>query len=281
MASLTVLNKIVPAANFTMGPALSGLGPLTVSLTNTTTSGTYTSALWRFGNGSTSNTMSSPIQYTYSAVPCSALAQTNPVSLAVTNNGDGTVFTNPAPVVIYPQPTAALAANYSSVATNVTVYFTNSSCYTPGTTNVVWNFGDGSGLLASSAAYVTHSYAASNTYPVTLTVTNRYGYGAVALGNITVTNLPAVSVVRPTSVTIWKIAVQGNDMKLYGSNQPVTANAPFKVLWTNNTATARSNWLTATVTGDSAFNGHDGRFTNTIPGGATNGSKSFFTIQVP
>jgi PKD repeat protein len=194
--------------------------------------------------------------------------------LWVTNGLGYSGYTNPTPIVVYPAaPLPFFNPSSTSVSTNVPVTFTSTS--TGCISTYLWNFGDGQ---ISTLANPTHAYSAAGTNYVTLAVTNAYGFGNVSLPQAVV--VTGSSVVRPTSVSIWKIAVQGSDLKLYGSNQPVTANAPFNVLWTNNVATARSNWLPVTVTGDTAFNGQDGRFTNTIPGGATNGLKGFFTIQV-
>jgi PKD repeat protein len=213
-----------------------------------------------------------PVTHTF--YPAGCTASTNFVMLWVTNSLNYSGYTNPTPIVVYPTaPVPGFNPSSTNVSTNVPVLFTSTSSGCVST--YLWNFGDGQ---TSPLANPTHAYSAAGTNYVTLAVTNAYGYGNLSLAQTVV--VTGSSVVRPTSVSIWKIAVQGNDLKLYGSNQPVTANAPFKVLWTNNVATARSNWLTATVSGDTAFNGQDGRFTNTIAGGATNGSKGFFTIQV-
>jgi PKD repeat protein len=246
-----------------------------VNFTNTSVGGSLTSGLWTFGDGGTSADMVSvPVTHTF--YPAGCTASTNFVMLWVTNGLGYSGFTNLTPIVVYPAaPLPFFNPSSNSVTTNVPVTFTSTS--TGCVSTYLWNFGDGQ---ISTLANPTHAYSAVGTNYVTLAVTNAYGFGNISLPQAVV--VTGSSVVRPTSVSIWKIAVQGKDLKLYGSNQPVTANAPFKVLWTNNAATARSNWLTVTaVTGDTAFNGLDGRFTNTITGGATNGSKGFFTIQVP
>jgi PKD repeat protein len=220
--------------------------------------------------------MSATVTHTFAAAGCAP--STNYIVLAITNVSGSSFYTNLTPIVVYPAPpTPTFTIVNPNVLTNVTVTFNNLTTGCTSGATWSWSFGD---TTTASGLNATHAYTNANTYSVTLTVTSAYGFVATSSPQ-TVTVSSAPSVIYPTTVSIWKIEKSGNDIKLYGSNQPVTANAPFNVLWTNNVATARSNWLPATVTGDTAFNGLDGRFTNTIPGAAANGSKGFYTIQVP
>jgi len=83
--------------------------------------------------------------------------------------------------------------------------------------------------------------------------------------------------VQITSVSL----LQNTNLQLVGSNYPVTANAPFNVLWTSNLSLGAAAWLTnSNLIGDRIFNGTDGRFTNVIVNGAS-GARAFFEIQVP
>ena len=102
------------------------------------------------------------------------------------------------------------------------------------------------------------------------------GYGAP------VTNLPTPPLIKPVYVLITSVSLlQNTNFQLVGSNYPLTANAPFKVLWTANLVSGGAVWLTnANLIGDRVFNGTDGRFTNVIVNGPP-GSQAFFKIQVP
>ena len=55
-------------------------------------------------------------------------------------------------------------------------------------TSYAWNFGDGT---VGGGPLVTHTYAASNTYQVSLTVTNQQGLSDVELVFVTITAAPA------------------------------------------------------------------------------------------
>ena len=143
----------------------------------------------------------------------------------------------------------------------------------------LWNFGDGT---TDTNRVATHMYLNPYSGPVSLAVTNIYGLGASVLHNVSVTNSPAVSVVYPSRVSILRVQVQTNDLKLYGTNWPFGANASYYVRWTNNVGLSKATWVTnGSVVGDQRFNGRDGLFTNVILGGATNGSKGFYFIHAP
>jgi PKD repeat protein len=265
-----------PTASFTLGPTR-GLGSVTVDFTNTTT-GTVVSGLWSFGDGATSSDISSPrIQHTYAQPGC--VAATNFAILTVTNSGWVSTFTNPNPVSVYPPaPAPIFGVSALKVSTNEAVVFTN---LTTGCASTwLWSFGDGA---TSTLVDPTHAYTAAGTFIVTLAATNAYRLGAVTSSQaIAVTNLASPPIIRPASVLIASVSIlQATNVQLVGSNFPASANAPFHVLWTTNLSSAGLGWLTnSNITGDRAFNGTDGRFTNVVVHGAV-GTQSYFRIQAP
>lgn len=127
---IDIYPAVPPVAAFTLGPT-SGTAPLTVNFTNIST-GSYSEALWTFGDGGTSNTLSSVVTYTYTSAPA-----TNTVSLSV-DNGFGTTntytLTNavtvnsatlPRPIMISHGTNSTLVVNWSGggqllQATNIT-----------------------------------------------------------------------------------------------------------------------------------------------------------------
>lgn len=265
-----------PTASFTLGPN-TGVSSVLVNFTNTTT-GTALSGTWNFGDGTTSTNLT-PTRFTHTYTQSACLATTNLAVLSVTNSGWVSVFTNPNPIIVYPPaPTPTFAVGSPNAATNQTINFTNltTSC----ATTWLWNFGDGS---TSPQANPTHAYLAAGTYSVTLLATNAYGLGATSSAQtITVTNLPPPSYIKPVYVKITSVSLlQKTNVQLVGSNYPVTANAPFNVLWTSNLTSGGSLWLTnPNLLGDRVFNGNNGRFTNIVVNGASS-TQAFLKIQVP
>jgi PKD repeat protein len=271
VARLTLGTPVV--ASFTLSQT-SGPAPLTVNFTNQS-SGGMSSLLWSFGDGTYSTNTSLPpaaVAHQYALSCSAALPATNWVVLAVTNGALYNVFTNPAPVVVFPVPSPVLALGQTSVMTNVTMYFTNLSCSAAAGT-VTWNFGDGSPLV-TGAGPMSHSYATANTYPVILGVTNIYGYGALTLAQyVTATNNTVV-----TSVAghpgIKSIKIAGGYAAIVVTNTPNSAGHLFYVMAQTNVAVARTNWMAVATNAFSA----DGGFTNNIPASAT---RQFYLIEAP
>jgi subtilisin family serine protease len=103
-----------------------------------------------------------------------------------------------------PENNPAPVANFSYVANNLTVTFTDLSTDN-GTMTQSWNFGDGS---SSSTKNPVHTYAAAGTYNVTLTVTDNGGLTDAETKSITVTTPPEESIVLKavTSSVFWRYA---------------------------------------------------------------------------
>lgn len=147
--SVYVIVEPNPQAGFASSPA-----GLTVALTDTS-NGLPTTWFWDFGDGNTS-TLSSPT-HTYAA------AGTYTVCLTVTN-ACGTDSTCQAFTVACVPPQAAYSATTNLLSVNFTDGTTGSS-----PTTWFWDFGDGNN---SSSQNPTHSYNASGSYWVCLTVAN-------------------------------------------------------------------------------------------------------------
>jgi len=151
----------VPVASF-LATGYSGNAPLTVQFFDSS-SGTPTSWLWSFGDGSTSALQNPTHTYTTSGIYTVTLTATNTAG-SDTSVEDDCVEVDPA------KPVAEFVANILSGSAPLTVNFTDSSANTP--TDWYWSFGDGS---TSSKQNVTHTYENSGNYTVTLTATNDEG----------------------------------------------------------------------------------------------------------
>ncbi len=175
---ITVTALPPPVAQFT-GTPTSGLGPLTVSFTNTST-GSITSYAWTFGDGTTS-TAANPVKV-YSA------AGTYTVSLTVTGPGGNNTQTRTNYVTVTPPaPVAQFTGTPTSGLGPLTASFTNTS--TGNITSYAWAFGDGT---TSTAANPVKVYSAAGTYTVSLTVTGPGGSNTQTRTNyITVTTAGA------------------------------------------------------------------------------------------
>jgi PKD repeat protein len=122
-------------------------------------------------------------------------------------------------------------------------------------TSYAWNFGDGTTVPASSSATASHTYAASGSYSITLTVTDNGG----AIGTKTITKSVApggqaigfdgansVDTGGPSSaVTVPASAAAGDTLLLFDSiaSTSITASPPSG--WTLVGSTNRSNLTTA------------------------------------
>ncbi len=151
---VTVTAPPAPVAQFTGSPT-SGVSPLTVAFSNTST-GSITGYAWTFGDGGTS-TAASP-SHVYSA------AGTYTVALTVTGPGGNDTLTRTNYVTVTAPPVAPVAqftGSPTSGTSPLTVAFSNTS--TGSITGYAWTFGDGG---TSTAASPSHVYSAAGTYTV-------------------------------------------------------------------------------------------------------------------
>jgi PKD repeat protein len=195
-----------PVASFTLSPA-SGVRPLTVAFTDTSTGGPATAWAWAFGDGGTSTLRHSTHTYT------SAGAYT--VTLTVTGPGGSDPEVRPNAVVVsQPKPVASFTLSPASGVRPLTVTFTDTSTGGPATA-WAWAFGDGG---VSTLRHPTHIYASASAYTVTLTVTGPGGSDPEVRPNAVVVSEPKpvaafslspASGVRPLTVAFTDTSTGG------------------------------------------------------------------------
>lgn len=137
------------------------------ALASSDADGTITAYAWDFGDGSTGTGATATHLY--------AKNGTYPVKLTVTDSGGLTSSTTKNVTVELPNslPTAA----FGFTAADLAVAFDGSASSDPDQTVVgyAWNFGDGSSQPTSSSPTASHTFPATGTYQVTLTVTDSEG----------------------------------------------------------------------------------------------------------
>ena len=159
----TVMVGIAPTAVMTHPTEASTFEP--VSFTNNSTGTGPFSYEWDFGDGSEVSTKANPVHtYTDSGNFTVSLTVNSPFGSSETTSQ----------IAIDKTPVAPTAAFTHTAVVNVgdPVVFTNQTVGTPPVT-YEWDLGDGSPVATSE--HVTHTYAATGNYTVTLTATNDVG----------------------------------------------------------------------------------------------------------
>jgi len=159
LSSLSCYGQLT--ASFT--PTISAGCP-TIVVTFNNTSANATSYSWNLANGGPPFTQTSPTA-SYST------PGTYTIILTAYNGSSST--TASATITVYPLPTVSFTANDTLICPGDAVSFINTS--TPGTSGPAtynWNFGDGT---SSPSQNPIHPYQTSNSYTITLTVTNSQG----------------------------------------------------------------------------------------------------------
>ncbi len=163
-----------PAAAFTSTKVCNG-SATQFNDSSKTASGTISSWLWDFGNGSALNTLQSP-SYIY---PNAGIES---VTLLIKNNFGcaDTIIKN---AQVYYNPTAGFT--HFDVCIGDTMHFTNTSVVNPSDSisDYLWVFGDGS--ANSTVKTPKHYYSSHGTYNVTLVTTTFIGHCS-AVANISV-----------------------------------------------------------------------------------------------
>jgi len=154
------VNPVPVQADFAASPT-SGLAPLTVVFTNTST-GDYTASLWDFGDEVTS-TLESPT-HTY------AVGGFFTVTLTVSGPGGNDTLTRGNYITVYTPVQAAFTAWPTSGLAPLTVAFINTS--TGDYTASLWDFGDGVTCTLESP---THTYTTAGVCTVVLMVSGPGG----------------------------------------------------------------------------------------------------------
>ena len=147
-------------ADFAAWP-ITGVAPLTVTFTNTST-GDYTDSLWDFGDGVISTTNSPTYTYTTKGIYT--------VALTVSGPGGTETLTRPNYITVYEPVQADFTAWPITGVAPLTVTFTNTS--TGDYTTSLWDFGD---EATSTLTNPTHLYTATGLYTVVLTVSGPGG----------------------------------------------------------------------------------------------------------
>jgi PKD repeat protein len=161
-----------PVAEFT-ADLWSGFAPLDVQFTDESVGTPSIFAwTWDFGDGGTS-TETNPL-HTF------AMTGTLDVVLTVENVSGTASVTHT--VEVWPLPEARFEQDVEVGYTPLPVYFTSTALYAISPT---WNFGDGSPVAYGD--FVSHTYVATGTFNVVLTVTSPYSGGVIATAMGTVT----------------------------------------------------------------------------------------------
>jgi PKD repeat protein len=162
--------------------------------------GSIVSHSWDFGDGSSGSGETATHEY--------AASGTYDVTLTVTDNRGGTASTT-SPVTVVEPPNQDPAANFSGTQDRLSVAFDGSASQDPDGSIVshAWDFGDGT--TPGSGQSVTHVYATSGTYDVTLTVTDDDGAMASTSKSITVTNNLAADTFTRSVASGWGTADLG------------------------------------------------------------------------
>ena len=168
-----------PIAAFTADPT-TGIAPLTVTFTDTSSGGEADTWLWSFGDGVTSTRQSPTHTYTAAGAYTVTLTISGP-------GGDDTLTRANYITVTEPSPVAGFTAYPVSGEWPLTVVFTDTS--TGAITAWGWTFGDGG---VSSQQNPTHTYTSAGIYTVSLTVNGAGGSDTLVRTNyITITEPPS------------------------------------------------------------------------------------------
>ncbi len=149
-----------PVADFTASPT-SGNAPLLVRFTDTS-DGNPNFWVWRFGDGTISNTQNPFHLYTAPGIYS--------VSLTVKNAAGSDTITKTDYITVRALPVAEFTANRTTGDAPMAVQFTDQSTGVP--SSWAWVFGDGT---TSTEQNPNHTYTNPGTYNVRLTVTNSAG----------------------------------------------------------------------------------------------------------
>jgi len=169
-SSITVNPK--PVSVFTITPAVCQGQTANITSNATIPSGTITEWRWYMGDGNT-YTYSNGNNFTHTY----ANYGTYEVKLVTISNNGCISDTARESITVSPVPVVAFSMPASVCMPNGTVQFTNNTTIADNSSLIYsWNFGDGSGT--SAAVNPSHVYAASGSYPVTLTATGANGCNA-------------------------------------------------------------------------------------------------------
>jgi len=194
---------IPPVADFQMSDS-AGCGPLNVLITNTS-SASFSTYSWDFGNGTTSNTQN-PDTVVY---PTGEIGDsTYYVTLTVSNNCGISTYMDS--VVVYHIPEALLGLDQNSGCSPLAIAFANIS--TGFSNSYSWDFGDGTtSVLSYPGPHVFTTGTADTTYFITLIASNICG----------------------SDTAIDSVLVQPNTITSFFNTNPTSGCSPLLVTFTN------------------------------------------------
>jgi len=194
---------IPPVADFQMSDS-AGCGPLNVLITNTS-SASFSTYSWDFGNGTTSNTQN-PDTVVY---PTGEIGDsTYYVTLTVSNNCGISTYMDS--VVVYHIPEALLGLDQNSGCSPLAIAFANIS--TGFSNSYSWDSGDGTtSVLSYPGPHVFTTGTADTTYFITLIASNICG----------------------SDTAIDSVLVQPNTITSFFNTNPTSGCSPLLVTFTN------------------------------------------------
>lgn len=209
----TVTITPLPLANFTADTACLG-SPTSFTDQSSTITGTISNYLWNFGDGSTSN-VKNPV-HTYQTDGIFQVELTVTTEAGCSNN-----ITKP--VLVLPKPIAAFITS-GPTCLGSEVQFTDNSIAGAGSIQSwKWNFGDGTiiTIVTPASPNISHLYASSGTYNVTLTITTTNNCVSNAMNPVTVQPEPIANYIF--SSTLCELSpVQFTDMSQSNGGSPIT-----------------------------------------------------------
>jgi PKD repeat protein len=231
---------VPPVAAFT-GTPLSGIAPLDVMFTDSSTGTSITNRRWDFGDGNVSNyVVATNPSHRYSS------AGIYSVNLTVTNSGGSNSRLRSNYISVNSPPSAPVAAFTGTPLSGIApldVIFTDSSTGTS-ITNRRWDFGDGNVSNYAIATNPSHRYTSSGAYAVTLTVTNAGGSDSEIRSNY----IRVIQITPPWTLRIgvtngqqWYLDTTGNGVWEAGSDFAYTFGSPG---WTHVTGDWNNNGIT-------------------------------------
>ncbi len=178
---LTPLISRAQVAGFTTN-VTSGCAPLNVSFTNTSTGAV--SYAWNFGNGNSSTGTSPGAVF--------STPGTFTITLTATAGGGGT-STATATITVFADPIAGFTTSITPSCPGQPVTFTDNSIIGGGAISTwAWDFGDGNGQTTSTPSE-THAFAAVDSFPVTVIVTDIHGCSNSNIKYVVVKPAPVAS----------------------------------------------------------------------------------------
>jgi PKD repeat protein len=204
-----------PVAAFTPSTT-SGVAPLAITFTNTSTCPATCSYAWTFGDGTTS-TAASPSKTYNTAGTYTVTLKVTGSSATATNSISKTITVSAAATA----PVAAFTPSTTSGVAPVAVTFTNNSTGT--IASYAWSFGDGT---TSTAASPSKTYNSAGTYTVTLKVTGNSSSLSSSASKTIVVTAPSSST-STTAQSLWSSTATPANLSAQDT-EPATLAVKFK-----------------------------------------------------